>query len=393
MGIRLLIIDDNPHVRWRGRVHPVNATFQRFAAGLLDLAARPVTSLTSCLPVRDVEDEPRAPPLDERIEVIATAPFEGIAGYLLQLPAMIRHNRPILRRAARQADLMWLKVPASNAPLAAAAARLSGVPRSTWVAGRATTVGAEAGRGAGRILGLGVGAAYDAAGWIVGVGGDRRVVGGRDGATGPGVVASLVDASEILEPSGPWPAIPSRPRLAWAGRLARGKGVELLFGALAALADDAGGPRYELVLIGDGRAAAELDALARDLGITDRIHRLGFIGDRSTYLAALRTADLFVFPSPAEGFPKVVLDAMAVGLPVVARPVGGVAPLVGSGIVAEAPTGSHALAAAVSRLVADPDRAAVIRAAGQRFVRMHTRSAELERIVAGWQARWPALPW
>jgi glycosyltransferase involved in cell wall biosynthesis len=169
--------------------------------------------------------------------------------------------------------------------------------------------------------------------------------------------------------------------------------VELLFGAIAALADDAEGPRYELVLIGDGRAAAELDALARDLGITDRIHRLGFIGDRSTYLAALRTADLFVFPSPAEGFPKVVLDAMAVGLPVVARPVGGVAPLVGSGIVAEAPTGSHALAAAVSRLVADPDRAAVIRAAGQRFVRMHTRSAELERIVAGWQARWPALPW
>ena len=34
-GIRILVVDDNPHFRWAGRVHPVNATFHRFLAAVL----------------------------------------------------------------------------------------------------------------------------------------------------------------------------------------------------------------------------------------------------------------------------------------------------------------------------------------------------------------------
>ena len=43
MGIRLVVVDDNPHLAWEGRVHPANATFQRFvaaAAGPARLAGR-----------------------------------------------------------------------------------------------------------------------------------------------------------------------------------------------------------------------------------------------------------------------------------------------------------------------------------------------------------------
>jgi hypothetical protein len=392
VGIRLLVVDDNPHERWEGRVHPSNATFERFATGLLDLPGRPVASIASCLPIRDASGEPASPPLDERISVVPTAPFDGIEGYLRNLPAMVRRNRPIFRRAAGMADLVWLKIPASNAALARAAAREAGIPCTTWVAGRATSVGAATGSGVRRLGGAAVGAAYDAIGLLAGLGGERIVVGDVASDGGDAVMASLVEGSEIVEPRGPWPAIPWRPRLAWAGRLARGKGIEALLRALAALAEP-DGPRYELVLVGTGPAAAELDALARHLGVAERIHVLGFIGDRATYLSAIRSADLFVFPSPAEGFPKVVLDAMAVGLPVLARPVGGLAPLARSGTIAGAPGDPERLAASVRSLVADPERAMALRAAGHAYVLRHTRDSELRRVVARWRARWPTLPW
>ena len=89
MGIRLVVVDDNPHVAWDGRVHAVNATFQQFVAGLLDLPGSPVASITSCVPLRDAEAPPTTLPLDARIEVAGTAPFDGIAGYLRHLPGML----------------------------------------------------------------------------------------------------------------------------------------------------------------------------------------------------------------------------------------------------------------------------------------------------------------
>jgi glycosyltransferase involved in cell wall biosynthesis len=71
-----------------------------------------------------------------------------------------------------------------------------------------------------------------------------------------------------------------------------------------------------------GRWSVGPELLLEALGINERIHWLGYIADRAVYMEALASCDLFVFPSPAEGFPKVILDAMAAGLPVVAAPKG-----------------------------------------------------------------------
>jgi glycosyltransferase involved in cell wall biosynthesis len=148
------------------------------------------------------------------------------------------------------------------------------------------------------------------------------------------------------------------------------------------------------VIIGDGPARTGLEARAADLGIADRIHWLGYIADRPTYLDALASCDLFVFPSPAEGFPKVVLDAIAAGLPVVARPSGQLAPLASGGLIeAVGSDDGAALADAIGRLVAAPERAATLAAAGTAFVGEHTRPAEAARLVARWQSWWPDLPW
>lgn len=398
MGIRLVVLDDNPHVTWDGRTYPVNATFHRFLAALLDIEGAPVASIVHVVPLRAADAPPGTLPLDPRIRVVGSAPFDGIAGYLRHMPAMLRANRPILRRAIADADLAWLKVPASNAPLAAALARAVGVPRFGYVAGSAAEV--AAGQGRSGINGVGarlVGMGYDVAGRVASIGGDRVVV-GRE-LDGSGIVTSLVEPGEIRDRDGaPWPAIPWRLRMAWAGRLAPGKGLEALLEALALLAAaEAPGDRVELVLLGDGPAHGALEARAAALGIGERIHWLGYVADRPTYLDALATCDVFVFPSPAEGFPKVVLDAMAVGLPVVARPSGSLAQLGPDRlerIAAEAPTAvPAAIAEAVLRLVARPERATDARSAGRAFVAAHTRQAETTRLVERWQARWPKLPW
>jgi hypothetical protein len=382
VGIRLVVIDDNPHVSWEGRVYPVNATFQQFVAGFLDLPGAPIATITSCVPLRDATVAPVTLPLDERIHVLGTAPFDGIAGYLRRLPTMVRANRQVLGDAIGEADLVWLKVPASNAPLAGWLAWRAGVPRFGYVAGSALAVARARGLG---LPARAVGLAYDFAGRLAG--GGHRVVVGQGMVGEEGIVTSLVEPAEIRDVgAAPWPAIPWRLRLAWAGRLAPGKGLEALLEALAVLAtSEKPGDHVELVIVGDGPARAALEARAASLGVADRIHWLGYVADRPTYLDALASCDLFVFPSPAEGFPKVVLDAMAAGLPVVATPSGTLADLGRERIEFVAAGEPAALAAAIRVLAGTPGRAQALRVGGNAFVGAHTRLIEASRLVARWQ--------
>lgn len=400
MGIRLVVVDDNPHQAWEGRTHPANATFGQFLPAILEVpgsgGSPAVARIDHCVPVRAAAGAPATLPLDARIRVVATAPFDGIAGYLRHASTLLRRNAAILRPVIRAADLVWIKVPASNAPLAAALARTAGVPRFGYVAGSAAAVAGSQERG--RIGGAAarlIGAGYDLAGRLASLGGDRVVVG--TDLDGEGIVTSLVEPDEIRPVPAPnaahWPREPGRLRLAWAGRLALGKGLEALLDAVARLAAvPPEGRRVELVVLGDGPARASLGRRAERLGIADRVSWRGFVADRAHYLDTLAGADLFVFPSAAEGFPKVILDAFAVGLPVAAVPSGALVGLGGERFE-PIPADPDAIARSVARLASDPERARNLRVAGSRFVAAHTRPAEAARLVARWRDRYPELPW
>jgi glycosyltransferase involved in cell wall biosynthesis len=398
MAIRLVVLDDNPHVSWDGRTYPVNATFHRFLAAVLDVpgpdGGPAVDTIVQCVPLRPAEAPPGTLPLDPRLEVVGTAPFDGIAGYLRHAPSLLRRNAGILRPVIRQADLLWLKVPASNAPLAASLARIAGVPRFGYVAGRAADVAAAQDRSAaGRLAARAVGRVYDGLGRVASIGGDRVVVGER--LAEGGIVTSLVTDAEISPVEGlPWPATPDHFGIAWAGRVAEGKGLDDLLAALAVLAvrtDDR--PHVRLAIVGDGPARDRLEAVATSRGVGPQVDWRGYVADRDAYMAALREADLFVFPSPAEGFPKVVLDAMAAGLPVLARPAGSLRALADGGLIAPLEGGPDDIAAAIERLIVDPAQAQALRRAGSAFAADHTGAAEAARLVARWQARYPDLPW
>ena len=303
----------------------------------------------------------------------------------------MRANRPTLSRAIAGADLVWLKVPASNAALAGAIATRAGVPRFVWVAGSAADVAAGRFDGARGVGGRAVGAGYDLVGRLVALGG-RRLVVGEGVVDGDGVVASLVEPSEVRDPAArAWPpADPAAIRLAWAGRLAGGKGLEALLEAVEL------DRRLTLDILGDGPDRERLRAIADASGARDRITWAGHVADRAAYLDRLAAADVFVFPSPAEGFPKVVLDAFAVGLPVVATRAGALAEL------ADARTHRPDRPArrGVDRGGAGGDCASAIRRTssprrrrGTAFAAAHTRPAEAARLVAHWRDWWPDLPW
>jgi glycosyltransferase involved in cell wall biosynthesis len=105
-------------------------------------------------------------------------------------------------------------------------------------------------------------------------------------------------------------------RLVAAGRMSEVKGFDLLIEAIALLADS----RIHLALLGEGPLRDELEQLAAARGVADQVE---FVGFQSNPYAWFARADVFVLSSRFEGFPNVVLEALACGTPVIAMPAPG----------------------------------------------------------------------
>jgi len=135
------------------------------------------------------------------------------------------------------------------------------------------------------------------------------------------------------------------------GRLSAEKGFDLLIRAVARRI--ATGDPIELVIAGDGDQRASLLRLIRDLGVEDRIRLLGFCEDTIRFYEGL---DLFVLSSLREGLPNVLLEAMAIGVPILSTRVAGVPRLLQhdeNGWLVDCGD-EDALAESLGRLVSDP---------------------------------------
>jgi glycosyltransferase involved in cell wall biosynthesis len=134
------------------------------------------------------------------------------------------------------------------------------------------------------------------------------------------------------------------------GRLSPEKGYGDLVRATTLLA--AAGVDFELWIAGAGEGRADLERLIETLGLADRVRLLGFRPDTVELYHAL---DLLVLSSRREGLPNVVLEALAMGVPVVAVAVGGVQWLIEhdrTGLLCP-PGQVAALAAALERALRD----------------------------------------
>ena len=159
------------------------------------------------------------------------------------------------------------------------------------------------------------------------------------------------------------------------GRLVAVKGHNVLIRAMAGLPGDC-----HLVIAGSGEERAALEACAAGLAIAHRVHFTGHLNAVERILPAF---DVFCLPSHAEGFPRSIIEAQAVGLPVVATSVGALAEAVcpASGRIVP-PGNPGALVIALSAVLARPRSSAPRDFVASRFswqstVSSYTRVSEL----------------
>ena len=179
------------------------------------------------------------------------------------------------------------------------------------------------------------------------------------------------------------PALPSReearaalgvegPLLAFAGRLGPAKALDVLLDALGEL------PDATLLLAGDGPERARLEARGDE--------RATFLGARTRgeVLELFRAADASVLTSAWENFPHTVVEALAVGTPVLATSVGGVPEIVrdGENGLLVAPGDPAAFAAAVRRFLDDPALQERLRAGAAESVGRLRPEVVYERLEA-----------
>jgi glycosyltransferase involved in cell wall biosynthesis len=174
------------------------------------------------------------------------------------------------------------------------------------------------------------------------------------------------------------------PLLATAGRLTPQKALDVAFAALQELAG------ATLLVVGDGEERARLEQSARTLAVADRVRFLG-ARPREEVLRVLRAADAAVLSSDWENFPHAVVEALAVGTPVVATTVGGVPEVVQDGVngLLVPPGDGAALAVALRRVLGEPELRERLAAAAPKSVERFGIGAtygRLEELLA-WAAR------
>lgn len=124
-------------------------------------------------------------------------------------------------------------------------------------------------------------------------------------------IANPVDVDAIRAKGAVAPEIDVKaPYIMAAGRLVRSKNFEMLIRAYAKSGD-----QRTLLIVGEGPERASLLETAAALGVSERVLLPGFV---SNPYPLMRAADVFVLSSNAEGFPNALVEAMALGAPVIA---------------------------------------------------------------------------
>jgi glycosyltransferase involved in cell wall biosynthesis len=143
------------------------------------------------------------------------------------------------------------------------------------------------------------------------------------------VIPNGIDLEKYSKVAENLPKEAGRKNILFVGTLYPVKGVRYLIMAMKIVHDAL--PEARLILVGDGEERGQLTILTNQLGISDCVQFVGKVphNDVQTFLYK---ADIFVLPSLSEGFPNVILEAMACGLPIVASRVGGVPDIMKDGV-------------------------------------------------------------
>lgn len=154
------------------------------------------------------------------------------------------------------------------------------------------------------------------------------------------------------------------------------KGPDLLIDAVSTCVKQ--GLDLHLVLVGGGKYQPQLEAQAKALGVSNRIHFVGWVSAGEAVRRHLDQADLFVMPSHQEGLSRATIEAMARGLPCIATTVGGTGELLPDEDMVPS-NDSGALASKIREVLTDPERMAHMAARNLERSRAYGRDALSKR--------------
>ena len=184
------------------------------------------------------------------------------------------------------------------------------------------------------------------------------------------------------------------PLLGVVAQISPWKGQDAAIEAFAAVRREH--PRARLLLAGEAKFAApgtRFDNLAFLAGLRARVLELGladgveFLGDRADALEVIAALDVLLAPSWEEPFGRTVVEAMAIGTPVVATAIGGPAEIVEDGVSGRLadPRDPGALARATLELLASPEERARVEAEGRRAAGRYTLAAHVEAFIGAYR--------
>lgn len=193
------------------------------------------------------------------------------------------------------------------------------------------------------------------------------------------IVRCGVDPQFLDAPQTP---VPSEPKLVCVGRLSEQKGQLLLIEAAARLAEQ--GIGFQLVLVGDGEMRPQIEALIQRKHLTDHVRPAGWMSGRQVR-DEIVSGRAMILPSFAEGLPVVIMEALALGRPVISTYVAGIPELVEpdiNGWLVPAGSVDRLVTAIKEVLQAGPDRLEEMGRAGAAIVRQrHNAATEAAKLA------------
>ena len=138
--------------------------------------------------------------------------------------------------------------------------------------------------------------------------------------TAKSVISSTIFANDLKDEFTTLPVKTGEITLTYIGFLRYAKGIHCLLSFCEEL--NSAGIRFKMNLIGNGEMMGDIKKFIAEKQLHDKVILHGFINDRKKINEILKKSDIFFFPSLSEGSPRVVIEAMAQGVPVMSTPVG-----------------------------------------------------------------------
>jgi glycosyltransferase involved in cell wall biosynthesis len=386
MSVKLGIVYHMPF--WRaadGTLREVEGSFARY----VDSLAPYFDEISLCVPVIDAPHGEGTAVRATNVSVAALPPFDGPVHFYPRLPAIL----PRILKWVRGIDLLHCRVPSPAAIFAYAAARVAARPAFILVVGDLhALLPTVPYRGVKRLLWRGYTEFEE---WGITTMGGRSLT----FANGPALAAKHGRGGrQVIETRTTTISdrdIAHRPdtcagttvRLLIVSRIDPRKGLGVVPALVRALTDSNVDATVDLIGPAVGRPGeqekARIVADARRLGVESRIAFCGAI-PLDQLLPAYAGYDLFLLPTlPGEGIPRVLLEAMAAGLPVVTARVAGIPGLVtheeNGLLVDESAAGAYA--AAVRRIITEPALRRSLIANGYATARRHTLEAQAAAMM------------